>query len=121
MNTVSPTLIEIPHIRQNAGELPRRWFRSPTMELYLWMEGAAVAQFLLSCREGPQEFAIEWSPTAGLHCRQVDDGEQSVFKNRTPILHKTIHLDLNAVAEAFALQAGVLPSEVREFVLQHLR
>ena len=79
-------LREIPRVRQPEGSvLRRRWFASPTVDLFVWEGESGVERFELSYDNPRNEHAWHWTREAGLSHWRIDDGEGHPLANNTPI------------------------------------
>ena len=72
---------------QIAGEPARRWFFDENMDLIVWYDNKSnINGFQLCYDKNTTEHAITWTLKNGFSHEAIDGGEDSVFKNRSPIL-----------------------------------
>jgi hypothetical protein len=111
-------LKESARVRQISGEPRRRWFSSPTLDLYVWSDeaGAAVG-FQLCYGLGSDERALTWTAPDVFSHASIDDGEGRSFRHKgTPIMRSGRGFDAGAVAALFAAENAELPHGIAELV-----
>jgi hypothetical protein len=116
-------LEEIPNPRQYPDEPRRRWFRSATFDLYVWVgEGDSIVGFQLCYRMGPVERALTWKEESGFSHAAVDDGEGDPghFK-AIPILVKDGAFPGSEVAGQFVSECAEIDPDVVRFVESKIR
>src|ERR1700761_4117116 len=110
-------LSELRNVRQVPGDRRRRWFSDEKLEVVVWYEPDGTIfgfQLCYDLRDTPR--ALTWTREAGFsHCR-VDDGEESVFSNRTPMLRSGGVYDAVLVRTEFLAAAESMPEAERRFV-----
>jgi hypothetical protein len=119
-------LIELKGARQKAGELRRRWFTSPDMDLIAWYgEDDSIVGLELYYDKDLREHVFIWQSGRGYTHLAVDDGEQKpvLEYKEAPILVPDGRVDPNRIIRLFEGSCEKLPSEVvalvREKVMQH--
>ncbi|MBT6272818.1 MAG: hypothetical protein HOI95_01645 [Chromatiales bacterium] len=93
-------LVEIPRVRQAPlGDLTRRWFTCPHIDLFTWQNTAReIVKFELCYDKQGKERSLIWSDPGGFSHSRIDGGEDSVFKNQTPIAIADGDYDREAIA-----------------------
>ncbi|MBI4624167.1 MAG: hypothetical protein HY736_13250 [Verrucomicrobia bacterium] len=80
-------LREIKSVKQERGTGWRRWFESDGLDLVVWLDGSGkVTGFQLCYDFGQGEQALTWREGTGFAHSNVDAGDETPLKNRTPIL-----------------------------------
>ena len=104
--------------RQISGEPRRRWFTSPDIDLFVWMdEAGAPTGFQLCYDKQMREHALTWTAAAGYSHMAVDGGESRPGRYKgTPILVANGSIDVEGILEQLRSQAGSLPAEVLDLV-----
>jgi hypothetical protein len=107
---------------QQKGEPPRRWFADDYFDLVVWTsEELGVVAFEL-CYDKPLcERALRWSCALGWAHFQVDSGEATPMRNRTPILLSDGPFPQAEVVGRFTEAATAIDPMVRTFVLAKLQ
>ena len=116
-------LEEIPNPRQYPDEPKRRWFRSATFDLYVWIsDGGDITGFQLCYKTGPVERALTWKEESGFFHAAVDDGEGDPghFKG-VPILVADGVFPRDEVAERFVAECMEIDPAVARFVGDKIR
>ena len=113
---------EIRHLNQERGAGRRRWFESDELDLVVWYgAGGQVTGFQLCYDFGKGEHALTWREGTGFVHSQIDAGDQSPLKNRSPILELTTsEPPWSGLAERFAVHAGSLEPTLRQLVGRQL-
>ena len=116
-------LEEYRHVRQVAGEPPRRWFGDSYFDLIVWLdEAGGPAGFQLCYDKGNEERALTWTVDSGFIHRRVDDGESLLEKRkRTPVLVADGVVDSDRLARRFTEHCGKIEPEIVTFVDRKLR
>ena len=114
-------LREMQSVRQQDPQVRRRWFRDDYFDLFTWQRpDGGIAGFQL-CYDLPNyERVLSWRDTQGYSHHSVDGGEQSPFKNRTPIMVLDGPLPLPTVLEEFDRRASELDPALHGFLRKHL-
>ena len=109
-------------VKQIAGEPRRRWFASPTLDLFLWYdENDNLIQFQICYDKGPNEHALTWHYQRGLVHYAVDDGENRVFHMiSTPIMTNEEEFDAEKISASFEKLAGDVEHKIVQFVLSRI-
>ncbi|MHC4781258.1 MAG: hypothetical protein ACYTFG_22005 [Planctomycetota bacterium] len=116
-------LEEIPNPRQYPDEPSRRWFRSETFDLYLWLsELGAFIGFQLCYRIGPVERALTWKEESGYSHAGVDDGESDPASYKcVPILVQDGAFPVDVVAGRFDSESDGIDPDVARFVAKKIQ
>lgn len=114
---------EIKGVRQIPGEPRRRWFSSPSMDLFVWVDaaGAPIGFELAYDKEG-RERALGWKPVKGYSHAIVDDGESGrPLCKATPILISGGKPDVDRILGQLRRQGQHLPADILGLVLARIR
>ena len=118
------TLREIPEVRQVPGEPHRRWFTSPTLDLFVWCgESGIPVGFQFTYDKGRRERALTWKPGRGFAHDEVDDGEsfsKSQYK-AAPLLVADGKPDIEKILHLLAANEAGIPSEIVSFLTAKMR
>lgn len=110
-------LREVANVRQDGGEVRKRWFESDFFDLYLWERGDAIVHMQLCYnRHRADESAISWKEGAGM----FHDGVDAQARIAAPLLERGGAFDAERVNARFLRESAGLPIEVRRFVLERL-
>jgi hypothetical protein len=110
-------LRESPRVRQIPGDYFRRWFTGNALALFIWYEAdGSIHGFQLSYDLENDPRALTWTPTKGFSHASIDDGEESVLSNRTPLLRPSSGCDPLKLRADFISSADGLPSREKSFV-----
>jgi hypothetical protein len=114
-------LREIKFVRQEPGSR-RRWFETTGLELIVWYDQAdAHLGFQMLYWLNGDEYAVTWRPASGFnHCR-VDAGDESPFRNDTPILQPGGVVPWRYLEDLFRQRAGSLEADLRDHILSRLQ
>ncbi len=114
------TFRENKDVRQEPGR-KRRWFDAPDIELVVWYDSAVPqTEFQMIYRLPDGERALTWRNRGGFnHCR-VDQGDESPFKNKTPILYPDGAVPWSYLEELFRQRAESLEPDLRQHILGRL-
>lgn len=117
-------LREIPEVRQFPGEPHRRWFTSPTMDLFVWCgESGIPVGFQFTYDKGRRERALTWKPELGFVHDAVDDGEsfsRSKYK-AAPVLFADGKPDIEKILHLLSTNGTSLPAEIASFLTIKIR
>ena len=116
-------LAEVPKVKQIADEPRRRWFSSPSLDLFLWYdEDENIIQFQICYDKGPDEHALTWNNKNRLTHHSVDDGENRTFRMKsTAIMVSDSEFDADKIARLFEELAGNIEHKTVQFVLTHIK
>jgi hypothetical protein len=113
-------LREFKDVRQVPGSR-RRWFEAPDLELVVWYDHAGIQTgFQLIYWPNDGERALTWRNGAGFYHSRVDTGDDSPFKNQTPILQADGVVPWPHLEELFRQRAESLDAELRLHILERL-
>ena len=104
--------------RQLPGEPARRWFTSPDIDLFVWLdEAGAPTAFQLCYDKQSREHALTWTPAAGYTHMGVDGGESRPGRYKgTPILVANGSIDVEGILGQLRSQAEAVPPELLGFI-----
>ncbi len=115
-------LAEIGRVRQDNRELHRRWFRDDYFDLFAWQwPDGRISGFQLCYDLPAYERVLSWRQDAGFSHHRIDSGEQSPYKNMTPIMVADGELPVNDVLGEFVVRAAAIDPAVRDTILARLR
>jgi hypothetical protein len=111
-------LREIVATRQVPGEARRRWFTSPSIDLFVWTDDqGAPTGFQLCYDKQDREHALTWTAENGFNHMTVDAGESRPARYKgSPILVADGVIDTQHVLEQFRGEAASVPVEFVRFV-----
>jgi hypothetical protein len=102
---------------QHRGELPRRCFLSPEIDLFVWTAAsAAVHAFQLAYDKMGSERIVSWHSERGFHHFKVDDGRRL----GTPIIESGGRIDAALALLQFKDVDAGLPPELSSFIAAKL-
>jgi hypothetical protein len=114
-------LRELRGVRQIAGESHRRCFSDPDMDLTVWVdEDGGIKGFELCYDKIPAERAVRWVSGMGFDHTRVDDGEQSLWENMTPILVPDGEFPAKKISRLFQDNSRDMDRSIAEFVYRKL-
>ena len=111
-------LHEIVKARQVSGDPARRWFTSPNIDLFIWVndEGSPTG-FQLCYDKQHREHALTWTMESGFSHMAVDGGESRPARHKgAPILVANGAFDARQILEDFRREAKSLPAEFMQMV-----
>lgn len=115
-------LREMAHVRQPAGEPPRRWFSSRSRDLIVWLDPkGGVGGFQLCYDREGEEKVLTWRAPDSYSHAKLDDGEGRTYRHKaSPILAGGAPFDAKAVAAGFWAEAAEIPAAIAELVYRKL-
>jgi hypothetical protein len=115
-------LKEIRNVRQERGAGPRRWFESDGLDLVVWHDTAGAFTGFQICYDlGQGEHALTWRTNSSFAHSTVDSGDETPFKNETPVLVNDGVVPWAEVTARFDAESASLDPKLRELVLTRLR
>jgi hypothetical protein len=115
------TFREHTDVRQEPGR-KRRWFNAPDIELVVWNDSAVPqAEFQLIYWLPDGERALTWRNRGGFNNCRVDPGDESPFKNESPILHPDGVVPWPYLEGLFRQRAESLDPDLRQHILGRLQ
>ena len=116
-------LREIANVKQIKNEPRRRWFSSPTLDLFIWYDDDdAIIQFQICYDKGTAERALTWHFEKGLLHHSVDDGESRTFRMKgSPILVSDGEFDPEIIMSKFREIAGDIDYSTVNFILDNIQ
>ena len=111
-------LREIEPSRQVPGDPKRRWFTSPAIDLYIWLDDDdSPSGFQLCYDKESREHALTWTEEHGFSHMAVDAGESRTGRHKgSPILVANGFIDAPRILEQFRSEAQSLPHELARLV-----
>jgi hypothetical protein len=111
-------LREIGSTRQISGAPRRRWFTSPNIDLFVWLnEDESPCGFQLCYDKQHREHALTWTADAGFSHMAVDSGESRPARYKgTPILVSNGSVDALRILEDFRREAQSVPPEFAQMI-----
>jgi hypothetical protein len=80
-------LREISGVRQDDPAVRRRWFQDDYFDLVVWTDrDGTLRSFQLAYDRTRREKLLAWDRASGYTHRQVEGGDDSVFRRMTPLL-----------------------------------
>ncbi|HUQ27180.1 MAG TPA: hypothetical protein VM051_01220 [Usitatibacter sp.] len=116
-------LREITTARRVPGEEKRRWFSSPDIDLFVWVnEAGAPTGFQLCYDKQLRERALTWTEERGFSHMGVDAGEARPGRHKgAPILTANGAVDARRILDRFRDEAKALPEGFVQFVEDKVR
>ncbi len=113
-------LVELPRVLQHNDEPHRRVFRSPDLDLVVWInEAGGYTGFELAYRHGPRERAVRWKSGAGYTHHRVDDGEYGTGSHKSsPLMVSDGPFKRWSVARQFQVESRGIDPELAGFVMR---
>lgn len=111
-------LSEISSERQVAGDENRRWFISPNIDLYIWVnDGGTPIGFQFCYDKRFWEHSLSWTEQAGYNHTAIDGGESRSSRHKgSPILVANGAFKASRILDEFRQEAQALPSAFTQFV-----
>ena len=111
-------LREISASRQISGESTRRWYTSPNIDLFVWVNDQnSLTGFQLCYDKQHREHALTWTEKSGFSHMAVDGGESRPARYKgAPILLANGAIDVRQILEDFRREATSLPLELVQLV-----
>lgn len=118
-----PMLREISKSRVIPGEPKRRWFTSPSIDLFIWVNDQdAPTGFQLCYDKQHREHALTWTQTTGFSHMAVDGGESRGARHKgSPILVVDGAVDATQILDDFLREAKSMPVELVQMVEARVR
>ena len=114
-------LREIVNVQQQDPHLRRRWFCDSYFDIFLWENPAGqIVEMQLCYDKAVRERVLRWRDAAGFSHHGIDSGDDSTFKNRTPIMVSDGVLPLMTVIGKFDARATNIEPRMRDFIRERL-
>ncbi|MEQ1775063.1 MAG: hypothetical protein ABL891_14900 [Burkholderiales bacterium] len=114
-------LREIGNVHQQDPALRRRWFCDDYFDIFVWEKpGGAIVEIQLCYDRTLRERVLRWRDSAGFAHHGIDGGDQSLFKNMTPIMVADGVFPLTDVLERFDARATHIEPRIRDFIRERL-
>jgi hypothetical protein len=115
---VTHVLREISAARQVPGDEKRRWFTSPNLDLFVWIDdGGAPIGFQLCYDKQFREQALTWTVESGYSHMAIDGGEGRPARYKgAPILVANGTFEAGRILGEFQQEAVSLPPEFVQFI-----
>ena len=116
--SLTKMLREIPAARQVPGDEKRRWFTSPNIDLFVWIdEAGAPIGFQLCYDKQFGERALTWTEETGYSHMAIDGGESRPARYKgAPILVADGDFEAGRILGEFREEARSLPLEFAQFI-----
>ena len=116
-------LREIKPSRQVPGEPRRRWFSSPNIDLFVWLnDDDSPSGFQLCYDKELREHALTWTEEHGYSHMGVDAGESRPARPKgSPILVADGYADAPRILEQFRSEAQSLPAQLVRLVEEKIK
>ena len=115
-------LKEFKSVTQKDKKGYRRWFDDEYFDLIVWYDRAGkIEGFQLCYDKFKDEHAITWRSKSGFSHDRIDDGENFVGSNMTPILVSDGQFPYQEIIRRFEASSERIDPQVASFVLEQLR
>ena len=115
-------LKEFKSVKQNDKEGYRRWFQDEYFDLIVWYDRTGkIRGFQLCYDKDRDEHAITWLSKSGFSHNRIDDGEDFIGWNMTPILVPDGQFPYQEIIRRFEASSERIDPRVASFVLEQLR
>lgn len=114
-------LREIVNVQQQDPGLRRRWFCDSYFDIFVWENPAGqIVEMQLCYDKAVRERVLRWHHAGGFSHHGIDSGDDSTFKNRTPIMVADGVLPFITVLEKFDARAANIEPRLRGFIRERL-
>ena len=114
-------LREIVNVQQQDPHLRRCWFCDSYFDIFIWENPAGqIVEMQLCYDKVVRERVLRWHGTSGFSHHGIDSGDDSTFKNRTPIMVADGALPLTTVLDKFDERAANIEPRMRDFLRERL-
>ena len=108
--------------RRIPNDFPRRWLCDDYFDLIVWYENDGSFHGYQLCYDKPcQERSLIWTLKKGFIHTAIDDGEQTPFANRTPIMVPDGAFPSALVKEQFLSRSTRIDPAIRELVVARIQ
>ena len=114
-------LREVKQVSQKPGESTRRWFSSPGMDLFVWVnENGAIASYQLTYDKPHAEKALTWKEDEGFLHFDVDDGSRPGRHPGSPLLKRDGKINPFKVIALLQKNSGDLQPYLKQFIISSI-
>lgn len=114
-------LRENKNIKQYKGEKARKWFEDEYFDLIVWYDAVGeIYGFQLCYNKEEDEHVLTWQKDTGFAHNRIDTGEESPFRNLSPILVPDGIFPHGCVIKKFRERSGGIEQRIAEFVIDKL-
>lgn len=101
----------------------KRWFQDSYFDLFIWQEiyTGEIISFQLCYDRACRERVISWHRERGFEHYRVDDGEQTPYKNMTPVFLNDSTFPYEEVLQHFTYSAQHISQFIKIFIEQKLQ
>ena len=111
-------LREIKSVIQKFGEPKKRWFSSPSMDLFIWFDtDDTIVSYQFTYNKNYNERALIWCEKKGLSHLGVDDGSRSGKHPGSPLLVQDGVANPNKIISMIQVNAGELDHSIKSFII----
>ena len=111
-------LREIKSVSQKRGEPRKRWFSSPSMDLFVWFDtDDTILSYQFTYDKPHNEKALIWSEKEGHSHLGVDDGSRSGKHPGSPLLVPDGVASPYKIISMIRVNAGELDPSIQSFIV----
>ena len=111
-------LREIKSVGQNRGEPKKRWFSSPSMDLFIWFDtDDTILSYQFTYDKPHNEKALIWNAEEGLSHLGVDDGSRSGKHPGSPLLVRDGVANPEKIISMIRINADELDPSIKNFII----
>jgi len=116
-------LQEIFLTQTQSSEGYKRWFQDDYFDLFIWQDfySSDIVSFQLCYDRACRERVIGWHQDYGFEHFRVDDGEQTPYKNMTPVFVNENMFPYREVLQNFIDRSEYLDEYIRIFIIEKLQ
>ncbi|MFC1859169.1 hypothetical protein ACFL9U_14260 [Thermodesulfobacteriota bacterium] len=115
-------MYEIQSVKQDSGDLKKRWFFDHEMDLLVWLEKSdEIVGFQLCYDKVKNPHALTWNRNKGYRYNRVDYGEDKIgYLRGSPILLMNGAFEGKRIAEVFKHESSKIDVAVSTFVYEKI-
>jgi len=103
------------------GDYDRRWITDEYFDLIVWYTREGAVYGFQLCYDKPRwERALTWINNRGFSHTQIDAGEETPMRNRSPVLVPDGSFPADLVTREFVRRSAELPADLRDLVLEKI-
>lgn len=112
--------IFLTQVRTNEGY--KRWFQDDYFDLFVWQDfyNGEIISFQLCYDRAGRERVISWHHQRGFEHYRVDDGEQTPYKNMTPVFINESIFPYHEVLQNFIDNSDHIGQSIKVFIERKL-
>lgn len=115
-------LREIKNTLQKPDEPRKRWFSSPDMDLFVWLnDNDDIVGYHLTYDKKAQEKALTWKKDKGFTHSGVDDGSRPGKHPGSPLLTKDVSIQHYLLIRSLSKNKGDLDEDIHSFILAGIK